>query len=54
MLDVAGRRASELISLNRSIVVLGDTIDRLDRIVDATRDAPQPQFSDDVEDLHWA
>jgi hypothetical protein len=46
-LDVAGRHASELIRLDWSIVVLGNTIDRLKRIVDATEDAPEPRFSDD-------
>jgi hypothetical protein len=53
LLDVAGRHASELISLDRSIVVPGNTIDRLKRIVDATEDAPRPRFSDDAEDSDW-
>jgi hypothetical protein len=47
VLDVAGRHASELIRLDRSIISLGNTIHRLQRIVDATRDAPRPQFCDD-------
>ena len=53
LLDVAGRHASELISLDRSIVVPGNTIDRLKRIVDATEDEPRPRFSDDAEDSDW-
>ena len=42
ILDVAGRYASELIVLDRSIVHLGNTIHRLGRLVDATKHIPEP------------
>jgi hypothetical protein len=42
VLDVAGRHASELISLHRSTIRLNNTIVRFQRIVDATKDAKKP------------
>jgi hypothetical protein len=42
VLDIAGRNASELTGLDRSIVNLANTIIRLNQIVDATKDAKNP------------
>jgi hypothetical protein len=46
VLDVAGRHASELTGLDRSIVNLANTIIRLNQIVDATKDAKPPAKSE--------
>jgi hypothetical protein len=46
VLDIAGRNASELTGLDRSIVNLANTIVRLNLIVDATKDAKPPDQSE--------
>ena len=46
VLDVAGRHASELIGLDRSVVDLINTIVRLNRIVKATEHIPEPPTPD--------
>ena len=46
VLDVAGRHASELTGLDRSIVNLANTIIRLNQIIDATMDAKPPDKSE--------
>jgi hypothetical protein len=45
VLDIAGRNASELIGLRNSVINLHNTIFRLNRLVDATRDAKPPDKS---------
>jgi hypothetical protein len=53
VLDVAGRHASELTALDRSIVNLVNTIIRLNQIVDATKDAKppdKPESSETIDD----
>ncbi len=50
VLDIAGRKASELIGLQRSTINLNNTIVRLNWIVDATRDAKLPDKPvDDID-----
>jgi hypothetical protein len=51
ILDIAGKHASELISLRRSVVTLNNTIVRLQRIVEATKDAAKPVFKDAEWDI---
>jgi hypothetical protein len=51
VLDIAGKRSSELIGLRRSIVRINNTIVRLQRIVAATKDAAKPVFKDDDWDI---
>jgi hypothetical protein len=46
VLDIAGRNASDLIGVHHSIINLNNTIVRLHRIVDATRDAKPPDKSE--------
>jgi hypothetical protein len=50
VLDVAGRHASEVTGLDRSIVNLANTILRLNQIVDATKDAKPPPAVDSDDD----
>jgi hypothetical protein len=49
VLDVAGRHASDLTSLDRSIVTLANTIGRLNRIVGATKDAKEAEMDETDE-----
>jgi hypothetical protein len=52
VLDIAGRNASEMIGLRNSTTRLNNTVVRLQRIVQATRNAKPPEPSDtDDEDL---
>jgi hypothetical protein len=48
VLDIAGKQASGLIELHGLMVDLNNTIVRLQRIVDATRDARPPDRSESL------
>jgi hypothetical protein len=50
VLNIAGRNASDLISLRRSTIRLNNTIVRLQRIAEATKDAAKPP---DKPELSW-
>jgi hypothetical protein len=50
VLNIAGRNASELISLHHSTIRLNNTIVRLQRIAEVTKNAKQPEKSEPMAD----